>query len=98
VSTLDIEGCSERTILRTDAQIDRLVRTIHGLLRTADGKRALVRSEAAWLAYRRLSCEAEASRFAGGTLAGVEAAGCEVARNRTHLRELGALKKTLTTP
>jgi uncharacterized protein YecT (DUF1311 family) len=98
VSTLDIEGCIERIIVATDRQIDRTVRTISGILATADGKRALVRSEVAWLAYRRASCEAASTKYAGGTLAAVVDAGCQAERNRAHLRDLADLKKTLTTP
>jgi uncharacterized protein YecT (DUF1311 family) len=98
VSTLDDEGCAEHAIVRTDRQIDTLVRQIFGRIRTRDGRAALVRSEASWLAYRKASCEAAASKYAGGTLAGLVDAQCQADRNRTHAGELRDLLKTLTTP
>jgi uncharacterized protein YecT (DUF1311 family) len=97
VSTLDTEGCLEQKILATDRQIDAQAKAIFTLLRP-DARAGFVRSERAWLAYRRASCEAEASKYAGGTFGGVAAAACTVARNRTHLRDLAELRHTLATP
>lgn len=54
--------------------------------------------EQAWLRYRRLSCVADSSKFAGGTLAGVEFAGCAIARNKSHLRDLTATLHVLKSP
>ena len=97
VSTLDIEGCLERQILKSDKQIDTRVASIFALLRP-DARAGFAQSERAWLASRRASCEAESSKYAGGTFAGVAAASCTVARNKTHLQDLEALKKTLPSP
>jgi uncharacterized protein YecT (DUF1311 family) len=97
VSTLDIEGCLEQQILKSDKQIDARAASVFGLLRP-DARAGFVQSERTWLAYRRASCEAESSKYAGGTFAGVVAASCTVARNKTHLQDLAALKKTLSSP
>jgi uncharacterized protein YecT (DUF1311 family) len=95
VSTLDIEACTEQAILATDKKIDAQVAAIFKLLR-ADARAGFVKGEKAWLAYRKASCDAEASRYAGGTLAGVVAAGCTAQRNRTHLADLASTKKDIT--
>ena len=98
VTTLDLEGCAEHAIVRTDATINGIARRIFGLLATADGKRAFVRSEARWLDFRRDSCAAEASKYAGGTLAPLLDAQCQADRSRTHVRDLTSLLRTLKTP
>src|SRR4051794_23361753 len=67
VSTLDIEGCLEQQILKSDRQIDARAAAIFKLLRP-DARAGFVRGEHSWLAYRRASCLAEASKYAGGTL------------------------------
>ena len=98
VSTLDLEGCAERDILRTDAAINAQARKVFALLHDADGRRAFVSAERSWLAYRRSICAAEASKFAGGTLAGVVAASCTARQNKRHLADLSALARTLKQP
>jgi uncharacterized protein YecT (DUF1311 family) len=97
VSTLDIEGCLEQQILKGDRRIDAQAAAIFKLLRP-DARAGFVRSERSWLSYRRASCLAEASKYAGGTLTGVVDASCTVARNKTHFADLAGFKKTLTTP
>ena len=94
-STLDMEGCSEQAILRTDRKINAEVRTVFRLLRP-DARSTFVRGEHAWLQYRQASCFAESSAYAGGTFAGVVAAACTLDRSRTHLNDLVNLRKTLT--
>ncbi|MES1246242.1 MAG: lysozyme inhibitor LprI family protein [Actinomycetota bacterium] len=98
ISTLDYEGCAEHAIVRTDTQIDTLTRQIFGRIRTKDGRAAFVRSEAAWLVYRKTSCAAAASKYAGGTFAGIVDSQCQADRNRVHVGELRDLLKTLSTP
>ena len=97
VSTVDLEGCSEQAIVRTDRKINAEAKAIFGLLRP-DVRAAFVRGERAWLQYRQASCEAESSKYAGGTLAGVLAASCTLARSKTHLSELLDFRKTLSGP
>lgn len=97
VSTLDTEGCSEHAIVRTDRKIDARAKVIFRLLRP-DARSTFVRGERAWLQYRQLSCAAEASKYAGGTVAGVVAASCTLDRSTSHLRDLTDLRKTLSGP
>jgi uncharacterized protein YecT (DUF1311 family) len=87
VSTADQEGCQEKVILATDRTINTRAKSIFDLL-VPSARASFVAGEQAWLRYRRLSCEADSSKFAGGTLAGVEFAGCVIARNRTHAKDL----------
>jgi uncharacterized protein YecT (DUF1311 family) len=98
VSTLDLVGCAERDILRTDKTVEAKERKVFALLHDVDGRRAFVSAERSWLAYRRSICAAEASKFAGGTLAGVVAASCTARQNRRHLTDLSALARTLKQP
>ena len=96
-STLDYEGCAERQILATDKKIDAKARAIFFKLAPRE-RSGFVRGEREWLAYRKDSCAAEASKYAGGTLAGVVDAQCQAGRNTTHLGELADLLKTLQSP
>ena len=97
VSTLELEGCSEQAIVRTDRKIDAEAKAIFGLLRP-DARATFVRGERAWLQYRQASCFAESSKYAGGTLSGVVAASCTLARSKSHLSDLLELRKTLSAP
>jgi uncharacterized protein YecT (DUF1311 family) len=97
VSTLDLEGCSEQAIVRTDRKIDAQAKAIFTLLRP-DARPTFVRGERAWLQYRQASCLAESSKYAGGTLSGVVAASCTLARSKSHLSDLVDLRKTLSGP
>ena len=94
VSTLDIEGCLEQAILKTDRTINADARAIFNRLRPS-ARASFVAGEQAWLRYRNLSCVAEASKYAGGTAAGVVAAGCTADRSRVHVQELAAMLKEL---
>lgn len=94
VSTLDLEGCAEQSILRTDKTINADVKTIFKLL-APSARAGFVAGERAWLRYRMLSCDAEASKYAGGTLAGVVAANCAAARNSAHVKDLAATLRDL---
>jgi uncharacterized protein YecT (DUF1311 family) len=96
-STIEIEGCQEHALLRSDRAVNARTRTIFYLLGSHSARAAFVRGETSWLNYRRGSCEAQASRYAGGTAEPVEFAACELARNHVHLGELGGLLRTLRT-
>lgn len=87
VATLDVEGCDEQAILKSDRTINADARAIFNLLAPTE-RAGFVAGERAWLSYRKLSCAAEASKYAGGTLAGVVDAGCVVRRNQAHVRDL----------
>jgi uncharacterized protein YecT (DUF1311 family) len=94
VTTLDMEGCAERDIVKTDAAIDAQARAVFSLL-TSRGRRAFVSAERSWLAYRKASCTVEASKYEGGSLEPVIFGLCVVKKNRSHLGELSALRRGL---
>lgn len=94
-STIEIEACQEHRVLRTDREIDTQVKAIVKLLRTEQLRVSFVTGERAWLRYRRQSCAAEASKFAGGTAHGVAYLSCTLQRNKTHLADLSATRTTL---
>jgi uncharacterized protein YecT (DUF1311 family) len=94
-TTIDVEGCQEHRVLRTDRRIDLQVKAIFHLLRTEDIRVSFVSGERSWLRYRRQSCAAEASHFAGGTAHGVAFLSCTLQRNKAHLVDLSVMRKTL---
>jgi uncharacterized protein YecT (DUF1311 family) len=93
-STIDMEGCSERATLKTDKQINTQVATIFKLL-IPSARADFVRSERSWLAYRNGSCEAESSKFAGGTAEPVEFGYCLSDASAEHLHDLVVFRKFL---
>jgi len=96
-STLALEGCAEKAILAGDRKIDAKAHAI--FFKLAPRERAgFVRGEREWLSYRRDSCAAESSKYAGGTLAAVVDAQCQATRNTTHLGDLAELLQTLQSP
>lgn len=97
VSTLDLEGCSEQALLRSDAKVNALVARIWQALPAA-GRSAFGRGERSWLGYRASSCTAEAAKYIGGTIRPVAYLGCEVGRNKTHLTDLAGTLRVLTHP
>lgn len=68
---------------------------VYRLLASASGRTAFVAGERSWLAYRRSTCAASSSRYAGGSLQPVAFAQCEQSVNLTHLRELAARLREL---
>jgi uncharacterized protein YecT (DUF1311 family) len=93
-TTIALEGCAEHAILRGDAAIDKRVRAIFSLLPRA-GRASFVRGEVSWLAYRRAICDAESSKYAGGTIAPVIFAQCEIRLNSRHVQDLVVLEREL---
>src|SRR3569832_804817 len=75
-STVDVVGCQEHRVLRTDRAIDAQAKTILGLLRTEGARSSFVAGGRSWLHYRRRLCSAEASRTAGGTAHAVALLDC----------------------
>lgn len=94
-TTIDVEGCQEHRVLRTDRAIDTRVKAIFRLLRTEEVRVTFVTGERSWLRYRRQSCAAEASHFAGGTAHGIAFLTCSLRRNKAHLTDLTAMKHAL---
>lgn len=90
ISTLAIEGCTEKSILSGDRAIDARTKAIFSLL-APPARSTFVQGEAWWLRYRDASCTSEASQYDGGTLQPVAYGICVVSRNRTHLEDLSDL-------
>jgi uncharacterized protein YecT (DUF1311 family) len=95
-TTIDVEGCQEMRVLRTDRAIDGQVKTIFGLLKTKTARASFVAGEQNWLSYRRSSCTAEASFYGRGTQEPVAYLSCTLVRNKSHLSDLAAMKTTLS--
>ena len=95
-STLQMEGCAEHQILRSDAQINTLNATIFSALRTASARRDLIAGHRAWLGYRKAYCLSVSDVFQGGTEAAVVAADCTAGVNAQHASNLKTFLKDLT--
>jgi uncharacterized protein YecT (DUF1311 family) len=94
-STIEIEGCLQGAIVRSDRRIDAKVATIFHRLRRPSDRAAFVRGERAWLLYRRQSCSAEASIYRGGSAEPIAFLTCQKGRNERHLADLSAMERTL---
>jgi uncharacterized protein YecT (DUF1311 family) len=95
-TTLQLEGCAERQILRSDKQINALNKQIFNALHTDSARRDLITGHKAWLAYRKSYCLSVSDVFQGGTLAGVVDAGCTATVNSQHVSNLKTFLKDLT--
>jgi uncharacterized protein YecT (DUF1311 family) len=91
LTTPEMLGCAEKQILSTDRAINALAKRIFSAL-SPSAHRRFVQSEEDWLRYRRSSCLAEVSGVVGGSIFPIEYAYCELARNRTHLKDLADLR------
>ncbi|HEY2654884.1 MAG TPA: lysozyme inhibitor LprI family protein [Solirubrobacteraceae bacterium] len=91
-TTLEIEGCAEHQILRTDSSIDALERTIFHRLGPASARGDLIAAARAWLTYRHSDCLSNSDVYQGGTLAGVVFARCVLARNEQRIEDLKTFK------
>jgi uncharacterized protein YecT (DUF1311 family) len=94
-TTVDVVGCQEHRVLRTDRAIDNRVEAIFRLLPTEGARSAFVAGERSWLRFRRRSCTAEASYLASGSAHAVALLTCELQRNRSHLADLAATRQAL---
>ena len=95
VSTLDLEGCAGRAVLKSDRSINVRARKVFRLLRPSAARTTFVQSERSWLAYRRASCSAQASVYTGGSAEPVAFLQCEVNRNKRHLTDLAEMERWL---
>jgi uncharacterized protein YecT (DUF1311 family) len=91
-----MEGCYEKAIVSIDRKINAQAKAIFGLLRSHYARLTFVHGEGFWLLYRQASCSAQASKYAGGTFAGVVAAACTLDRSKAHLLDLVAMRKELS--
>ena len=94
-TTLGLEGCAEKAILRTDRAIDSQVKVVFGLLGSKSARLSFVTGEESWVRYRDASCTAEVSNYAGGSIEPVVYGDCIAARNETHLTDLTGMRKAL---
>src|SRR5215212_7825235 len=97
-TTLELEGCAEHRIVKSDAAINARVKSIFALLgrvRSVGAQGRFVRGERIWLTYRRAVCESRADVYEGGTLAGLVAANCTADANDAHLKDLRAFDRNL---
>jgi uncharacterized protein YecT (DUF1311 family) len=87
-TTIGQEGCAERQILRSDAEIRAKERRAFAHL-SGSARRTFAREESAWLLYRGTLCKAEA--FGGGSERPVAFGKCVADQNRAHLLSLPLL-------
>lgn len=88
-STVEIEGCLEREVDRSDRVINARVAAIYARLR-GPNRVVFAGSEQDWLRYRRKSCLATASAYNGGSAEPLVFLGCEQGRNVRHTEDLKA--------
>jgi uncharacterized protein YecT (DUF1311 family) len=94
-STVEIEGCLQRAVSRSDYRVDAKTAAIYRLIRRSSDRTAFVEGEQAWLRYRRRSCSATASVYRGGSAEPVAFLRCEQNRNTRHLADLVDTERTL---
>jgi uncharacterized protein YecT (DUF1311 family) len=96
-STLDLEGCAQHRIVRSDKAINATVRMIYDRLssRRSGAADRFVRGERAWLTYRRALCESRADLYEGGSAAGIVFADCVAEKNADHLKDVRAFERHL---
>jgi uncharacterized protein YecT (DUF1311 family) len=87
-----MEGCAEHRIVALDKQITDTAQAVYADLQTDAAKRRLVASQTAWIARRHAVCLRASNVYAGGTLAPVAFASCEVRQDRRRLVVLAALQ------
>ncbi|MGZ4186026.1 MAG: lysozyme inhibitor LprI family protein, partial [Solirubrobacteraceae bacterium] len=95
-TTLQMEGCAERQILRTDSQINLLAAQIFPILPSDRARRDFNAAQRAWLSYRKADCFSMSDVFEGGTEAGVIDAQCVANRNGQRIKDLRAFHRDLT--
>jgi uncharacterized protein YecT (DUF1311 family) len=97
-TTLDMEGCAEHAIVRSDARIDTLRKQILKQLYDNAARRRFVAGEQAWFRYRQAFCTSQSDLYERGTDAGVVAANCEATVNDQHVAALATFHKELSGP
>jgi uncharacterized protein YecT (DUF1311 family) len=97
-STLELEGCAEHQIVRTDHRIDAVASTIYRRLFDDAARRRFIAAQAAWLTYRKADCTSRSDQYEGGTLAGLVAAQCTADRSAERLKDLQEFAKSLAGP
>ena len=95
-TTLEQEGCAEHQILRSDAQINSLAKSVFGLLHDDRARRDFNAAQRAWLNYRKTDCLSMSDVFEGGTQAGVVDAQCVASRNNQRVKDLRGFRRDLS--
>lgn len=95
-TTLQMEGCAEQQILRSDAQANLLEAQIFAILRDDRARRDLNAAQRAWLSYRKADCLSASDLFQGGTEAAVLDAQCVASRNVQRVKDLRAFHQALS--
>jgi uncharacterized protein YecT (DUF1311 family) len=95
---LELEGCAEHAIVRTDRKIDAVAKTVFDLLGDTAARRRFVAAQRAWLSFRAADCLSVSDKYEGGTLAALLDATCTADRSTQHLREIRDLARLLRTP
>jgi uncharacterized protein YecT (DUF1311 family) len=95
-TTLQLEGCAEKLILKSEKQINLLAAQIFPILQDDRARRDLNAAQRAWLSYRKADCLSISDVFEGGTEAGVLDAQCFASRNGQRLKDLRAFHRNLT--
>jgi uncharacterized protein YecT (DUF1311 family) len=93
LTTAEIVGCLQRSVVRSDRRINAKVATIFRLLRPSN-QAAFVEGERAWLRYRRSSCRALASKLEGGSAEAIAFLDCQKRLNAQHLIDLREVERT----
>lgn len=91
VTTIAMEGCTEKSILTSDERINALVRTIFYSLGRSS-RATFVQGERSWLRYRQDSCTTAASLYTGGSIQPIFFGGCLASLNASHLKDLAGLR------
>jgi uncharacterized protein YecT (DUF1311 family) len=87
-TTLELEGCAEHQILKSDKQIDTLDKTIFTKLAANAAKMRFIAAHNAWLGYRHAYCLSQSDAAQGGTDAALIDATCTAALNVQHITSL----------
>ena len=95
-TTLQMEGCAEKQILKSDNQINLLAAQIFPILPSDRARRDFNAAQRAWLSYRKADCFSMSDVFEGGTEAGVVDAQCVASRNSQRLKDLRTFHRNLT--
>lgn len=90
--TLQEEGCAEQRILRSDASINVLAKSIFSLLMNDAARARFIAAQRAWLSFRHADCLSRSDLFQGGTLAAVIDAECTAERNLQRIKELRVMQ------
>jgi uncharacterized protein YecT (DUF1311 family) len=94
-TTLQMEGCAEKQILKTDTQVNVLEAEIFQLFTDNRARSDLNAAQRAWLGYRKADCFSLSDEFEGGTEAAVIDAQCVASRNGQRIKDLRSFKADL---